>query len=206
MSMMKRWCLMIWRGVLKLGRGVERRWWWWLVWDDRGLMITVGWWMRWEDDAGDGKMSLCVEIRGSGVRRELMVDVWGWWWLVNYEGGDVRVAWYGEDEEGLRRMCVRMIGWGGRTRRVLPACRGFLQFYTVMIMVIEGGLGLVNLGFFSISSLDFLFSKTSCFLPTLETLAQLNNYENDIFHNYCFLDRLVAKCVKLKLQRLVFLF
>ena len=47
------------------------------------------------------------------------------------------------------------------------------------------GLGLVIRVFF-ISSLDFLFSKTSCFLPTLETLAQLNNYENNIFHNYYF--------------------
>ena len=47
------------------------------------------------------------------------------------------------------------------------------------------GLGLAIRVFF-ISSLDFLFSKTSCFLPTLETLAQLNNYENNTFHNYYF--------------------
>ena len=61
-----------------------------------------------------------------------------------------------------------------------------LGVYMMMIMVIEGELGSVSLGFFSISSLDFLFSKTSCFLPTLETLVQLNNYENNIFHNYYF--------------------
>ena len=42
------------------------------------------------------------------------------------------------------------------------------------------GLGLVIRVFF-ISSLDLLFSKISCFFPTLETLAQLNNYENNIF-------------------------
>ena len=48
------------------------------------------------------------------------------------------------------------------------------------------GIRVGELGFFSISSLDFLFSKTSYFLPTLETLAQLNNYENNTFHNYYF--------------------
>ena len=58
--------------------------------------------------------------------------------------------------------------------------------------VIYGGeqgrvwLGLVIRVSFFFSSLDFFSLKTSNSSPTLKILTQLNNYENNIFHNYYF--------------------
>ena len=55
------------------------------------------------------------------------------------------------------------------------------------------------------SSLDFFSPKTS-FIPTLETLAQLNNYENNTFHKLLFLDRLYSQACKPKPRRPLFSF
>ena len=57
-------------------------------------------------------------------------------------------------------------------------------------------LGLVNRVFFFLSSLDFFSLKTSSSSSTLETLAQLNNYENNIFHKLLILDRLYSQACK----------
>ena len=49
----------------------------------------------------------------------------------------------------------------------------------------RGVLRISNEGFFFLSS-DFFSFKTSSSSLTLETLAKINSYENNIFHNYYF--------------------
>jgi len=72
--------------------------------------------------------------------------------------------------------------------------------------VIHGGeegevwLRLVIRVSFFLSSLDFFSLKTSSFSPTLEILAQLNNYGNNTLYNYYFWTVYIAKRVKLELR------
>ena len=60
--------------------------------------------------------------------------------------------------------------------------------------------------FFFLSSLDFFSLKTSSSSPTLEILAQLNNFRNNILHNYYFWTVFIAKHVKPELRHLLFSF
>ena len=57
-------------------------------------------------------------------------------------------------------------------------------------------MGIRVLGLSSPPTLGFFLSKTSSLSSTLVTLAQVNNYENNIFHKLLFLDRLDSLACK----------
>jgi len=115
-----------------------------------------------------------------------------WWW------------WCGAEEEGDGG--ILGLAW------VNGGVMGMMMKYGCSDDVIYGGeegrvwLGLVIRVSFFLSSLDFSSLKTSSSSPTLEILAQLNNYGNNIFHNYYFWTVVIAKRVKPELRRLAFFF
>jgi len=144
---------------------------------------------------GDGMMELSVGCSRGYERR------WLWWWLWYDEGEEVgRVLW--------RRLkaiegCREMMGLKEGT----VACDGWC-FRMMMIHNGEERRGGIARGFFLffLSSLDFFSLKTSSFPPTIETLAQLNNYKNNIFHKLLFLDRFHSQACKHEPQRPLFSF
>jgi len=159
-------------------------------------MIMEDWWWRWwlneawhmEEEEADGML---IEDNGA----------WGWWWRKGLRGYSeaVRCEWK-QANEGL--LWLSWLAWlmvilfdGGW-------CHGFVWFYRVSrgFLLLWWGwwwLGLVNRVFFFLSSLSL---KTSSSSPTLETLAQLNNYESNIFHRLLILSCLYSQACKTRVS------
>ena len=144
------------------------------------------------------------------VRREVSCVVWWcwrwlWWWRRNLME-EMEKAWYcvwDEDAVGVSWGEMMMMKFGdGGCEEVLRrrGCCGPLLWYMMRRRRAWGRVSIILAT--GVFLLDSLSSKSSSFSSTRRnafvTLAQINQYGNNIFHKSLFLDRLDSLACKIR--------